>query len=286
MCNILVTGGAGFIGSNLVDRLIQDGHKVKIWDFMLTGKKENINPEAKFYEIDVSAISPEFHTAEKYDVIYHLAALARIQPSFEKPGMTFEMNVKGTSKILELARLHGSRVVYAGSSSFYHDVYANPYTFTKWQGEELCKLYNKVYNVPVSIARFFNVYGPRHLSEGAYATVMAIFERQKQEGLPLTVTGDGKQRRDFTHVRDIVDGLVKLGEHDWAADVFNFGSGRNWGILELAYLFDPVSIEYLPQRPGEATSTLADTTDTFRKLGWRASHSGIREYVKTFLESL
>jgi nucleoside-diphosphate-sugar epimerase len=137
---ILVTGGAGFIGCNLVRRLLNDGHAVIVWDNLLTGKLENLpaNPNLNFYDIDVADISPEKHVEKRFDIIYHLAAHARIQPSFKSPDESFKANVVGTLKILELAKKHDVSLIYAGSSSFYHDKYANPYTCTKWQGEELC----------------------------------------------------------------------------------------------------------------------------------------------------
>lgn len=292
MSNILVTGGAGFVGSNLVDRLIEDGHKVTVWDNLVTGKKENVNPKASFYEVDVEAIKPKDHT-NKYDVIFHLAALARIQPSFKKPSVNHDTNVTGTVKVLEIARLSNvpcTKIVYAGSSSFYHDVHANPYTFTKWLGEEYCKLYSKNFEVPTVIARFFNVYGPRQIEDGDYATVIGIFEKQKREKQSaLTVTGlgghMGNQRRDFTHVDDIVNGLVAMSEDYWKGDVFNLGTGKNHSIIEVAKMFEPPAIGYLPQRPGEAKDTLADISDTMEKLNWKPTKS-LDEYVKNFVASM
>jgi len=282
---VLVTGGAGFVGSNLVDRLIKDGHDVHVWDNFCTGKKENVNNNAKFFYISVDAITPELHKVMNFEVIFHLAALARIQPSFKAPVENLNNNVVSTMKALELARLCHARFVYAGSSSFYHDVYANPYTFTKWQGEECCKLYNKVYGVSTAIARFFNVYGPRHISEGDYATVVGIFEKQRMEGVPLTVTGDGKQRRDFTHVYDIVDGLVRMSQSDWNADIFNLGTSRNHSVLEVAKMFKPHEIKFIPKRPGEAKDTLADTSFTQEKLDWTAKVN-LEDYVEEFLSGV
>jgi UDP-glucose 4-epimerase len=283
---VLVTGGAGFVGSNLVDRLVNDGHDVYVWDNLVTGKKENVNSNAKFFYISVDSISPEYvYKTLCFDVIFHLAALARIQPSFKMPVENLNCNVVSTMRALELARLCKARFVYSGSSSFYHDVYANPYTFTKWQGEECCKLYNKVYGVSTAIARFFNVYGPRHICEGDYATVIGIFEKQRAEGLPLTVTGDGQQRRDFTHVNDIVDGLVRMSKDNWNADVFNLGTSKNHSVLEVAKMFKPKEIKFLPKRPGEAKDTLADTSFTQEKLGWKAKES-LEEYVKEFVSRL
>lgn len=267
----LVTGGSGFIGSHLVDKLVRQGHKVVIWDNYSTGKKKNENPKALYYNIDVAGISPDFHNI-KYEAIFHLAGEARIQPSFKNPALTHDSNVTGTLKILEVAKRHCTKVIYAGSSSVYHDQYANPYSFTKMKAEEYCTLYNKVYEVPVAIARFFNVYGPRQLEEGAYATVIGIFERQRREKVPLTITGDGEQRRDFTHVEDIVDGLIAMSKDEWRANIFNLGTGTNHSINELAAMFQ-CPVKHIPSRPGEAQDTLADISFSMSHLNWKPKHS-------------
>lgn len=278
----LVTGGAGFVGSHLVDRLVRLGHEVKVWDAFTTGRKENLNPKAPCYNIWVEDISPEYHTDEKYDVIFHLAGEARIQPSFKKPLTAHESNVTGTIKMLELAKMHGARLVYAGSSSVYHDMYANPYTFTKQIAENYCTLYNKIYGVSTVIARFFNVYGPRQMEEGDYATVVGIFEKQKREGKPLTITGNGEQRRDFTHVDDIVTFLIFMSEDKWDAKVFNIGTGKNYSINEVAKMFKH-PIEYIPKRPGEAQDTLADTKELREWFGF-VPHWGLKAYIDSLGE--
>lgn len=267
----LVTGGSGFIGSHLVDKLVRQGHKVVIWDNYSTGKKENENPKALYYNIDIAGISPDFHNI-KYEAIFHLAGEARIQPSFNNPALTHDSNVTGTLRVLEVARRYCTKVIYAGSSSVYHDQYANPYSFTKMKAEEYCTLYNKIYEVPVAIARFFNVYGTRQLEEGAYATVIGIFERQRREKVPLTITGDGEQRRDFTHVEDIVDGLIAMSKDEWRANIFNLGTGTNHSINELAAMFQ-CPVKHIPARPGEAQDTLADISFSMSHLNWKPKHS-------------
>lgn len=284
---ILVTGGAGFIGSNLVDKLISNGHNVEVWDNLSTGKTENINEKAFFRQQDVRFIDHLFEH-RKFDVIFHLAALARIQPSFENPPFTCDNNIMGTLNVLELARRCGAKVVYAGSSSFYHDPLVNPYSFSKWVGEECCKMYHKVHGTPVSMARFFNVYGPRQLDTGTYATVIGIFEKQKKAGLPLTVTGTGEKRRDFTHVQDVVSGLIAISRSlnvQWNGEIFNFGTGTNHSILGVAQMFQPDQIEWLPNRPGEALVTKADTHFSQQVLGWNASFN-LPTYVEKFLNQL
>ena len=202
---VLVTGGAGFIGTNLIKRLLSDGHKVVSLDNYTTGKKENEQKGCQYFEVDLVRTDNYDFFMDKPDVIYHLAAIARIQPSFEHPTYTFHSNVTATLNVLEWARGKGCPVVYAGSSSSNGDKFANPYTLSKSQGEQLVELYSKVYHLPATICRFYNVYGPHQLTEGEYCTLIGIFETLCKEGKPLTITGDGEQRRDFTHVDDIVD---------------------------------------------------------------------------------
>jgi UDP-glucose 4-epimerase len=274
----LVTGGAGFVGSHLVDQLVLQGHEVIVWDDFTTGRKENRNPKASYYAIGVESISPQYHD-KKYDAIFHLAGEARIQPSFLKPLSVHESNVTGTAKMLELARLQRCRFVYAGSSSVYHDMFANPYSFSKQIAEHYCTLYHRIYGVPVAIARFFNVYGPRQLEEGAYATVIGVFEKQKRDNTPLTITGNGEQRRDFTHVLDIVDGLIGMVEEDHQADIYNLGTGTNHSINEVAALFKHPK-QYIPKRPGEAWTTLADISLSKQRLGYEPKRKLV-DYVES-----
>lgn len=285
----LVTGGAGFVGSNLVDKLLEQDHEVEVWDTLATGKIQNVNANAKFRTIDVaapSAIAYAVKEGDKFDAIFHMAALARIQPSFAQPRVTHQTNVTGTLNMLLLAKEQpGCRFVYPGSSSVYHDPYCNPYSFTKWQGEEYCKMFNQIWKIPCSICRFFNVYGPRHLAEGMYATVIAIFEKQKAEDKNLTVTGTGQKRRDFTHVDDITDGLIAASQEDWNCEIFDFGSGVNHSIMETAMMFEPTGINMIRDRPGEAETTLADISFSRDKLGYDPKWS-LEQYVKLFVQGL
>lgn len=280
---VLVTGGAGFIGSHLVDRLIDRGEEVTVIDNLSTGKKSNINPRAKFFNFDIREDLGHLHL--ECDTIYHIAALPRIQPSFIKPADTLSSNCLGTVNVLEVARRYKAKVVYAGSSSFYFGVYANPYAHSKWIGEEHCRLYNAVYGLSVGIARFFNVYGPRQIKDHEFSTLISIFERQKASGEPLTVVGTGEQRRDFTSVKDIVSGLLAIGEKTWEADVFNLGRSNNYSVLEVANMFQPKEIKYLPARKGEADVTLADITASREKLGWTPTEN-LPDYVAAFLRTL
>lgn len=278
----LVTGGAGFIGSNLVMLLINEGHEVEVWDNLSTGFRQNVHVDAIFKQLDITKPIGDEEYSE-WDTIFHLAALPRIQRSFEEPLETSNANVIGTQNMLEIARVTDSKVVYAGSSSFYFDLYANPYAFTKWLGEEYCKMYNQIWNVPVAITRFFNVYGPHHDRNSTYATVIAAFEQCMIEGKPFIIYGDGSKRRDFTHVADVAEGLYAASKEKWNAEIFNFGRARNYSIQELAIMFAPHKIVYEPDRPGEAQDTLADIARTCRLLSWFPKRR-LPDYIEDFLQ--
>ena len=286
---VLVTGGAGFVGTNLIKRLLKDGHEVISVDNYSTGKKENEQPGCHYYDKDLSKWSWWMlgvdEEIEGVDIIFHLAALPRIVPSFEKPLDTYKSGPQSTMNVLEWARHHETPVIYAGSSSVKGDVYANPYTFTKWQNEHLLELYNKVFNLPTAICRFYNVYGEHQANEGSCCNVLGIFETQYKEGKPLTITGDGEQRRDFTYVGDIVDGLVKCGTsllipNAYHAKIngesFELGNGSNYSINELAEAFGDYPTEYIDGRPGEMRETLNTDTKAQEKLGWKPSGDIIR----------
>ncbi len=285
--NVIVTGGAGFVGSNLVDKLISQGHKVLVIDNFSTGKEENLNDKAELWRNGDDLVNffdyPAAMLPSQVDVIFHLAALARIQPSFEKPVETYLANCTGTMVALEMARKYKAKLVYAGSSTAYSDVYLNPYAFFKHTGEQFCELYSRIYKVPTSVARFFNVYGPRQLEEGDYSTVIGIWERQYRNKEPLTITGDGTQRRDFTHVDDIVNGLIAMSQHKWndgrLFDLFNLGTGKNYSLNEAAAMFKGAEIKYIPKRPGEAKDTLANIIDTIRYLKW-TPEKNLEDYIQ------
>lgn len=274
--NVLVTGGAGFIGANLIKRLIGDGHQVVSLDNYTTGtEKNNIEDEnVKYFYTDIRDVLDFNGFSEKpFDIVYHLAAVPRIQPSFEYPEATFEVNVNGTLNLLSWLRTQNIPIVYAGSSSSNGDIFKNPYTFSKFQGEEIVRLYHKIYKVPMGICRFYNVYGPHQVTEGEYCTVMGIFETQFNEGKELTITGDGEQRRDFTHVFDIVDGFVRCGDlllegrDNVNGETFELGRGENHSINVIAQSFD-TGYTYIPERPGEMRETLCTDTKARDLLGW------------------
>ena len=214
---MLVTGGAGFVGTNLIKRLLKDNHEVVSIDNYSAGKKENHQEGCRYWNFDLSESRNAVLERNEYDVIFHIAALARIQPSLKNPYKSIFNNFVSSLNVFEYARQNNTKVVYAGSSTFHHGLYSSPYAWSKYSGEELCKLYSSVYDLSTAICRFYNVYGPYQLEDGEYSTVLGIFEKQYREGKPLTITADGEQRRDFTYIDDIVDGLVKCSEHNFKA---------------------------------------------------------------------
>jgi len=287
---IIVTGGAGFIGTNLIKELIKNEHnQVVSIDNYNTGTKSNEQSGCVYYNADISEVKVYNEFLEDADLIFHIGARARIQPSFKDPQASFEANVLGTQNVLEYARKTETPVVYAGSSSAHGDLHANPYTFTKWQGEQICNLYYKVFAQPVAICRFYNVYGPHQATEGDYCNVLGIFERQWKNNLPLTVTGDGEQRRDFTHVKDIVQGLMRCGYRlcdedpsEVSGQIFELGKGVNYSINELVEAFGEIDVEYLPAYPGEMRETLNVDTKAQEILGWEPEHDIITYIKNTF----
>jgi len=276
----LVTGGCGFIGSNLVDKLIQLGHQVLVIDDLSAGKKEHCNNSAEYIFKDFKE-ELEDNKDETIDVIFHLAANARIQPSFDNPLYTCKNNSYGCAIVADFARNSNARVVYSGSSSFYNGAFLNPYSFAKWQGEDIFKMYSKIYDIDVGTARFFNVYGPRNPLIGQYTPVVAIFEEQLKAGKPLTIVGDGDQRRDFTHVYDICEGLIAISQKSFKGEIFNLGTGTNYSINELADMFGGDK-QHIPPRPGEGQITLADISKTTEMTGWTPQYN-LTDYVKDFL---
>ena len=282
----LVTGGAGFVGTNLIKRLLKDGHDVISMDNYSTGKKENHQDGCKYLIFDCADGEgweqvKEFWGTNTPDVIFHMAALARIQPSIKGPYKTILNNFTSTLNTLEYARKNNIRFVYAGSSSFHHGLYESPYAWSKFSGEDLCKLYSNVYNLDTAICRFYNVYGPHQVEDGTWATVIGIFEKQYREGQSLTIVGDGEQRRDFTHIDDIVDGLIKCSEQPFKAEIFELGSGKNYSINEVADMFDKYYIrEYIPTRKGEYDVTLADYSLAKDVFDWKPTKD-LSDYINS-----
>lgn len=273
----LVTGGLGFVGSNLADLLISKGHDVTIIDDLSSGQLKNRNPKAKLIHSNIRDLF-KAPIIDKFDTIFHLAAEARIQPSYDNPLKWLQSNIDGTSVVCEYGRKYGSKIVYAGSSSCYGGKFMNPYTFSKKQAEEVCEMYSKVFRVSTVVARFFNVYGPRNPLIGEFTPIIAKFEQQYKDKKPLTVVGDGSQRRDFTHVYDICEGLYALSKDRWKGEIFNLGTGKNYSILEVSEMFGGER-KFLPKRPGESKETLADISKTIEKVGWKPKYN-LENYIK------
>ena len=283
MQKAIVTGGAGFIGSNLVDKLIEQGIEVTILDDLSTGKKENINPKAKFIECDISTASQVDLTfyINGADVVFHTAAKARVQPSIDDPLTFNKANVDGTLNMLYASHTMGiKRFVYSASSSAYGNATIfptpeehstdplSPYGLQKYIGEQYCKVFSKVYGLDTVSLRYFNVYGERMLLEGAYCLVLGIFAKQMLEEKPLTVNNDGKQRRDFTYVGDIVNAniLTATRTEPFNGDVFNVGNGENYSVNEVAKMFGGKTIK--GKDVLEPFQTLADNSKIRLILNW------------------
>jgi UDP-glucose 4-epimerase len=286
----LVTGGAGFIGSHLVERLLVDGHTVVVLDSFATGKAENLDavkdsPRLCVHHMDVSNCSELIPFFEGVDWVFHLAALADIVPSIQRPLEYHKANVDGTIAVLEAARSAGvKRFVYAASSSCYGipDQFPTPetapirpmypYALTKYLGEQYILHWNKVYKLPCVSLRLFNVYGPRARTSGTYGAVFGVFLAQKLAGKPFSVVGDGTQTRDFTFVTDVVDAFVRAAESEIEGEILNVGSGNTYSVNHLVSLLGG-DVIHVPKRPGEPECTFADTTKISRVLGWRSKVS-------------
>lgn len=285
---ILVTGGAGFIGSHLVERLIQDGHDVVIVDDLSTGKQSNLNQSNAFekslvFFADIASF--DFSEIGKVDYVFHLGAKARIQPSIQDPATSDRTNIHGTVRVLQYARDCGAKVIFSSSSSVYgtreelpcreQDVVnpQSPYALQKWVGELYLEQFSNLYGMKSVALRYFNVYGERQLVDGAYATVIGIFLKQFSEGKTLTITGDGEQRRDFTYVKDVVEANIKAMdalEKDFVVDteIWNVGTGENFSINQVAEMVSTdCPKEHIEARKGEAKATLAECV-RLRDLGW------------------
>jgi UDP-glucose 4-epimerase len=286
MSKVLVTGGSGFIGSHLVDRLIELGHNVISVD-----TKPKLNPNAVGRLVN---INDRTHTVDSYkdvDYVFHVAGQARVQPSIHDPQDSIINNVNATAKVLQLSKEAGvKRVIYSMTSSVYgshqpphtEDMCPkplSPYAVSKLAGEQLCKVYSELYGLETASLRYFNVYGPRESEFGEYTTVVKKFLQQQAAGQPLTIVGDGEQRRDFTHVYDIVEANIAAMncQGELKGEIFNIGAGHNYSVNQVARLISD-SHHYLPARPGEARETLADTTKARTILGWTPKYS-LENYI-------
>lgn len=286
MVKVLVTGNAGFIGSHLTDELIKRGFEVYGIDNLSTGKRENINPKCKFVKIDLCDYDrlDNFITQIKPKYVFHFAALARIQPSIADPLRWNDNNVNATLNLLWSCKKNNvKKVVFSSSSSVYGDNEPpfvetmlpdpkSPYALSKYLCERWCKLFYNLYGLDITILRYFNVYGKRQLLEGDYATVIGIFMRQAERGEKLTIVGDGKQRRDFTYVKDVVRANICALKAGF--DIYNIGTGNNYRIKDVAKLIQPDKKMHLYgiKRISEADITLADISNA-EKIYWGPAYT-------------
>ena len=266
---ILITGGAGFVGTNLILELYRQNHKLVSIDNYSIGEKENHVEGVHYIDMDVNEINS---LENNFDLIYHLAGLSRIQPSFENPSETFHANTSSTNAVLEFARKKNTKLIYSGSSSKHHNPYQSPYALYKYLGEEICKMYKQSFKMNIEIVRFYNVYGPYEITDGDWAAVIGLWRNLASKKLPITIVGDGEQRRDFTHIDDIVDGLIKIGFSDQSTqDAWELGSGKNYSLNEVYAMFKSrfkVDCKYIADQNGNYRETLRENNIALEKLGW------------------
>lgn len=280
----VVTGGAGFIGSHMVDLLLARGMQVRVIDNLVAGREANLaqhrnNPHLSFEPRDIRSLKPGEAVFSDVDLVFHFAGIGDIVPSMERPLEYMDVNVQGTVHILEAARDAGvRRVVYAASSSCYGlaEVPTDetqpisteyPYALSKYQAEQACFHWHRVYGLPVNSIRIFNAYGIRSRTSGAYGAVFGVFLRQKLASAPFTVVGDGTQRRDFVYVTDVAGAFLLAATTELVGEVWNVGAGQPQPINRLVELLGG-DVVHIPKRPGEPESTWADTTKITRDLGW------------------
>ena len=296
----LITGGAGFIGSNLVDQLVKKGHQIIVLDNLSTGHLSNLNQvkkKIKFVNIDISRSGNSIYKYFKgVDWVFHIAGLADMLPSILNPNKYFQSNVVGTLNVLSASKMANvKKFVYAASASCYGDPEQYPtnekskidpkypYALTKFLGEELVMHWAQVYNMPNISLRFFNAYGPRSRTTGAYGAVFGVFLAQKLANKPLTIVGSGQQTRDFIHVYDLVNAIFLVSKKkNIRGEIFNIGSGKETSVNKIAKIIGGKKIN-VPKRPGEPDRSLADIKKIKKKLNWKpmiSIQSGIQELIK------
>ncbi|HEY7519693.1 MAG TPA: NAD-dependent epimerase/dehydratase family protein [Methylomirabilota bacterium] len=285
----VVTGGAGFIGSHMVDLLIAHGFRVRVIDNLTGGRATNLaeharNPDVVLDERDVRGLSPADPAFVGARYVFHFAGIGDIVPSIERPAEYMSVNVDGTVRVLEAARRAGvDKLVYAASSSCYgiaavpttetHPIAPQyPYALSKYLGELSALHWQRVYRLPVNSIRIFNAYGPRSRTSGAYGAVFGVFLRQKLAGAPFTVVGDGTQTRDFVYVTDVAAAFLAAAETERAGEIWNVGAGDPQSVNRLVELLGGAAV-HVPRRPGEPDCTWADTGKITRELGWKPTVS-------------
>ena len=297
----LVTGGAGFIGSHIVDNLVDKGFEVVVLDTETSQVHEHFyyNKHATYYKLDIADYENTRRLYENVDYVFHCAAESRIQPAIMNPLLTIKTNTLGTGTVLQCSREAGvKKVIYSSTSSGYGlinhpplsedmpDDCLNPYSVSKVSGEKLCSMYTNLFGLNTVIFRYFNVYGPREPLKGPYAPVVGLFLRQFKNNESLTIVPDGTQRRDFTHVDDVVSANIKAMEidHNHYGEVFNVGTGKNYSVLELANIISS-NQKIIEPRIGEAYITLANNEKIKKVFNWKPTKS-IDEYIKEELSKI
>ncbi len=281
----VVTGGAGFIGSHMVDLLLERGFAVRVIDSLVGGRERNLahladNPDLACEWRDIRRVAEDDPLFGDARYVIHFAGIGDIIPSIEHPTEYMDVNVQGTVRILEAARAAGvEKLVYAASSSCYgladtptaedHPIAPQyPYGLSKYQGEQVCFHWHKIYGLAVNSIRIFNAYGTRSRTSGAYGAVFGVFLKQKLEGKPFTVVGDGIQRRDFLYVTDVVGAFLAAAETERVGEVWNLGAGDPQSVNRLVELLGG-EVVYIPKRPGEPDCTWADIAKITSELGWK-----------------
>ena len=292
---IIVTGGAGFIGSNLVDKLIEMKNDVTVIDNESATSNDEFyhNKKAKYVKEDIADYPMIRYLFDGVDYVFHLAAESRIQPTIDNPLLAVRTNVMGTATILQCAREAGvKKVIYSSTSSAYgrntpplfeemSEDCLNPYSVSKVSGEKFCHMYTELFGLPTVVFRYFNIYGPREPSKGPYAPVVRLFLRQKANNEPLTIVGDGMQRRDFTHVSDAVNANI-LAMKSNVTGLFNIGTGINHSVIDLARMISD-TVTFIPPRQGEARVTLADNSKAKKDLKWEPK-TKLEDYINESLQ--
>ena len=285
---VFITGGAGFVGTNLAIRYRDAGHKVVSYDNYSTGKKEREQQGITYLNADLTANEDLERVLDtlRPDVVFHMAALARITPSFERPLDYFQTNANGTLNLVSWASTNNVPVIYAGSSSHHSGKFKNPYTFSKDIGEEVIQLYQEHYKLRATVARFYNVYGPFHSKSGAYCTLLGNWENKLERGEDPILYGDGTKRRDFTHIDDIVDALVAIQEKEVYGEVFELGKGHNFSVMEIAEMYGIVDqLVFMEDKPGEAQITLCESDSAHKLLDWEPTRN-VEDYIRSYVNGI
>ena len=280
MKKILVTGGCGFVGHALTLELINRGYEVDVIDNLSIGKEAKIPEGCNFLGGDVRSI--DNFQDKPYLYVFHLAALSRIQPSFKSPYTTFSVNLDGTKEVVRYVKKNRSKLIYSGSSSKHSNPELSPYAMTKHMGEEWIKMEKRIFGLDAEIVRFYNVYGPGELVDSHMAAVIGLWRSQIKNNQPVTIVGDGNQRRDFTHINDIVDGLIRVAESDEKhEDAWELGTGKNYSMNEVADFFvKKFGCEkyFVSEQRGNYRETIRINDNAIERLGWKPVDK-LEEYI-------